>query len=860
MWFNKKSQAVISVFLILILLPVWGLAVILVDGARVQSAKMMVQEAGDLAALSTLSKYNTDLKDDFGLFALADSSKANEVFEAYLKSSLSASLGGDNAYSDQVYNAVKNAIFSGDSGITNFTDLYRFTLGKPSVTPHFQLDQKEVLQNQIVEFTKYRGAHFLADRLSILANLGEISKQFEDTKKSGELMDEKMEIDEDGEKDIEEKIGKLNEQLENLHIALDNYNNYKTQVVYAASHAVTSIENEYDKYVNNKDDEETYPSDLSVVRNANISELKDAAKEADKLADKAYDKFKAIKKNDIAQIIENIDATITKLSDFKKNKVDTSTASVKKEMQTDIEESIEKYKQYKTRLEKLQLYFGTKEGQPSLEYTEDLNTLKLATTMCTNIYNAIKKSRDDEMNSPGILNLENDLDTDSHTKTLWYYGMKVTDNGTKYVYDVDHMCNEQQARITYYDGESAGCNYYISQCFDIKNRTILEEHKDIKDNCSKYLKTEDDSVDDRKTAEKAAKDANNSESNYEGKKIPSAEYSILPSKGTPTNDEGKKPKYETKAKKLTKDTHNILGSMDVFAGLKDMAEGIRDEALTFAYIFGMFDTRLTHQNINSYEKPSSWQNYHVQWRYENPDGEHDLMERPKNSEELSNVINCEVEYIFAGNQSDTANCASVYAWIYGTRVANNLVAVYANKSAREKCYNMAVATAAAVSAATLGTVTLSPKVYQWIYITAWALAETTIEMNFLVNNGYKVSLIKTGQNLIMESITDAVNLEGKLHAKLENEALAVSYEDYLLLMLLLGTNSETRVRRIGDVVQLNMRNRHDKNFLLNKASTYIEATTDVQMPFLFQSINQFSSFYEGHGTGINVKSTIFQGY
>lgn len=194
MWFSKRSQAVISVFLILILLPVWGLAVILVDGARYQSAKMMVQEAGDLAALSTLSKYNTKLKNDYGLFALNNSEKANEVFEAYLKSSLSASLGGDSSYSDKVYNAVKGIIFNESDGIKNFTDLYRFTMGKPNVNTHFDLAQKEVLQNQIVEFTKYRGAYFLADRLSLLTGIGKVSEEFKDMQKSGELMEKKLEL------------------------------------------------------------------------------------------------------------------------------------------------------------------------------------------------------------------------------------------------------------------------------------------------------------------------------------------------------------------------------------------------------------------------------------------------------------------------------------------------------------------------------------------------------------------------------------------------------------------------------------------------------------------------------------------
>ena len=70
--FFRKTKGVISVFLIIIMLPLLTSAVILVDGTRYHSAKMMAQEAGDLAAYSTIANYNIDLKDEYGLFAIDD--------------------------------------------------------------------------------------------------------------------------------------------------------------------------------------------------------------------------------------------------------------------------------------------------------------------------------------------------------------------------------------------------------------------------------------------------------------------------------------------------------------------------------------------------------------------------------------------------------------------------------------------------------------------------------------------------------------------------------------------------------------------------------------------------------------------
>ena len=59
MRFSRKTQGVISVFLILILVPVMVFSAMLVDGSRMVSAKAIAQEASDLAALSVLSETNS---------------------------------------------------------------------------------------------------------------------------------------------------------------------------------------------------------------------------------------------------------------------------------------------------------------------------------------------------------------------------------------------------------------------------------------------------------------------------------------------------------------------------------------------------------------------------------------------------------------------------------------------------------------------------------------------------------------------------------------------------------------------------------------------------------------------------------
>lgn len=836
MHFTEKSRAVISVFLIITMMPLLGLAVVLVDGSRVRSARMMVQEASDLAAMSTLAGYDSDLKNDYGLFAIDDAQNVGGTFNSFLKSSLTAASGENESYSDMMYNAVKGHLFA-DSKITGFTNFFDYSIGSSNVQTLYSLDQKEVLQNQIVEYTKYRGVYFLADRLSLLSNISEIKSAQEDTKKNAELMEKKLAIDEQAAKNIEDKITALNTSISEFHTASDavGQSGKINSFISAARSVLNAAEAAYDQHIN----DEEWDQNRSVAFDVYAGTLADSGllelcNSLDDLGKTASDKFNAVKLSDVDTLLSNIASEKKKLNDFISEDVENSGASAAEELKNDAQESIDRYERYETALGELRSYMT------GSEYTKDSEYLKMSGSMYGNAYSAISSSLLAEYNAPSALISEN-----GSVEPLKYAALVKT--GSEFRHDGTTFYEHDKAAGNYYGTYNDGCPYYSEQCAKIKDKIKLID----------LYSSDESATNSEEYAKDAIESANSIVDEFIGQSIPDGEYALLPSKGTAVIDDVKTD-ISSNTDEITGEARGILsGAMDYLSGL---AETTRDEALTFAYIFGMFKTRMSDSGLfSSSSKPASWADYHVKWRYEHDDGEHDLRERPKSG--MDSVLNAEVEYIFAGNRSDAANCAAVYAWIYGTRLANNMIAIYMNKDMRNQCLQLGTATAAAVSAATLGVVTLSPTVYQWIYITAWAVSETSYELGFLVNDGYRIPLIKTTNNIMIQNfwqIADKNAMLTNLNKYVGKPGVHVCYEEYLLILMCLMTDSETRVRRIADLVQLNMRKRHDSGFLMSEAPTYIKAETNVSIDFLFQQIGQFSEFYPG--SGISFKNTVYQGY
>ena len=72
MRFFQKTKGAISIFLVLIMLPMFTCAGLIVDGARISAARTAVSGAGDLAMNAALSEYDQIVKDVYGLFAMSE--------------------------------------------------------------------------------------------------------------------------------------------------------------------------------------------------------------------------------------------------------------------------------------------------------------------------------------------------------------------------------------------------------------------------------------------------------------------------------------------------------------------------------------------------------------------------------------------------------------------------------------------------------------------------------------------------------------------------------------------------------------------------------------------------------------------
>lgn len=66
----KKTKGAVSIFLVIILVPMMTVSALFVDASKVSLAKSVSESAGDLTLNTALTDYDTKLKDMYGLLRL----------------------------------------------------------------------------------------------------------------------------------------------------------------------------------------------------------------------------------------------------------------------------------------------------------------------------------------------------------------------------------------------------------------------------------------------------------------------------------------------------------------------------------------------------------------------------------------------------------------------------------------------------------------------------------------------------------------------------------------------------------------------------------------------------------------------
>lgn len=130
--FKKSVKGAISILLSMVLLTTFSLGSLVMESGRYQSAKAQLDEANLSAALSMLTKFNTELSESYGIFAFSENDIKESEYYDYLN-----------------FNSDLDKDYYGN----NISRLY----GTPTaeIDAMYNLTNSTILKRQIMEYSKY---------------------------------------------------------------------------------------------------------------------------------------------------------------------------------------------------------------------------------------------------------------------------------------------------------------------------------------------------------------------------------------------------------------------------------------------------------------------------------------------------------------------------------------------------------------------------------------------------------------------------------------------------------------------------------------------------------------------------------
>lgn len=225
----KKSRASVCIFLSFLMLPIYSFAAVIVDAARVSSARQMVSCSADMTLNSGLAGYNDVLKTVYGLFAMSSTEEelqqnlSGYFYRTIENTALSEADEKGKKYIDSI-----GSIFS-DPSNADFDNLVRLTTDsfKASYIDGAVLSNPDVMKNQIVEYMKYIGP--------VRAGKGFITKLgvFKDFEKQSEAVEAKIEHN--------KSLGKITELCSKIYSGSFSYNKFIEETMPYGHDSVRSV-------------------------------------------------------------------------------------------------------------------------------------------------------------------------------------------------------------------------------------------------------------------------------------------------------------------------------------------------------------------------------------------------------------------------------------------------------------------------------------------------------------------------------------------------------------------------------------------------------------------------------------------
>lgn len=247
---KNRIKGSISIFLVIIMVPMMCLSGLIVDGSRVELAKASISSAGDLTMNSALANYDTVLKDVYGLFAVSQTAEDLQ----------------DNLYNYFVETLMANGVITSEDDVQNnplLQDIAGAFSGQTSNMLSMEIEKDDfkatklkdsslanpfILKNQIVEYQKYRAP--VNSALSLLDGVASLKKILSQSSvnKAKTAVDEKSgELNKKGD-DLYETLKKYDEKTDSYDPAYDTFS-FRGEIITHKQAYEKYIIEEYVKYI-----------------------------------------------------------------------------------------------------------------------------------------------------------------------------------------------------------------------------------------------------------------------------------------------------------------------------------------------------------------------------------------------------------------------------------------------------------------------------------------------------------------------------------------------------------------------------------------------------------------------------------
>lgn len=799
----RRQDGAVTVYLLVIFLVIIALAGTMVDGARLRIGESQVNRAAEGAVMSALAGYLTPLKEDYGLFALAqnDPEQLGTIIEQYMKGTLMSGLGEDKE---------------------DYANLFDFSIEDTTVTPCYNLTENEVLRRQIVEFMKYRAPKQIAEDMAGKAGLFGIAEELKKAGNSSKALNRKMELD--------ELLGKLgSRQLE-----------------------LADCVNVVKLFPKSSIGEYTGRSKAEGALLSRYVQLDDDYRKAAKAyLSKNDDKARKVGRNDV-------------YSGFGKLKMSLKACVMKNEKCKAAAESIIQLKeQIKRKLSEYDEFLQKEKGNLDDEFINSLNEeLELAReSLKADNSEQVKGKAEDNIKvidsvMPKLGELNYSIDTfagegdaymESWEKTSAVLGLKGKgqyNNSFSYKYLSLKEWKAQKNK-----GTSSGARKKDMRNEAEKARDELEKG----DAAKAYLeKLNEEFYKARPSLKKDGKYPNKITSEITEPMGSDIEQS-LEEKGL-GDFISDSSAFGTNGGFNEKDIQNVKLSIDNLSSLCDVLEDFllsaRDELYINEYVMGMFtnDVPVIKKYADGHMKIAA-------------DSSKDLRLKVKGDERQAYLKHGEVEYVLFGMQGEEENIKAAGLAIGGVRFGLNLAALHKMPEKMREATIIAEAISAGIAVATAGTgaaaSAASINAIREVVLAGWASMEAWQDVKY-IKQGRRIPLWKDEKTWITDENggVKAVN-EGD-----RNSVLQTSYHDYLRLFLAVksAADKEGKLNHIEDIIQYNIQAAGHPGFKLADYNTCLHIDASVSMRYFFLTFGFIPKELKTKGGRHSFNTVLMNGY